>query len=210
MEGIAEILSRIKSLTLVVAVALLMTSIWIATPEEAVAASKNTSAHKAFKTMICNTYSEGDIGGYRIRYKFIDLNGDKVDEMIVLKLFPEGYQAETKVYVINKGKVKNALPKLLEYYSKITKVNKSKKMFYLTGGWEGGSWEYICKVKKKNVTIVAQNGYGKCEINGKKVSKTKFNAYKNKVLKGAKSIKWSKLTKKVYRSWQKIMGKSDA
>jgi hypothetical protein len=194
---------RIRSLTFTIVVTLLVTGILIATPEEVMAASKNTSAHKAFKTMICNTYNESDLNYYKVRYKLIDLNGDNVDEMMVLKLFPEGYQAETKVYVIAKGKAKEALPDLLEYYSKITKVNKSKNMFYLTGGWEGESWEYICKMKKKKVVIVAQNGYGKCEINGKKVSNAKFSAYKKKVLKGAKSIKWSKLTKKAYRSWQK-------
>ncbi len=159
-----------------------------AKPTSTVTAQSGNKAHAAYKKKLKNLAKKSWLG--YVRYKFVDLNRDGTDEMIVGG-FPE-------VYTFKNGKVKRVNKAMTG--SSSYKISPKAKVFcriepdfcgsatYDYYKWNGKKFAHVATMytHDKNDTYLANSSYywvkGKGNVSKKKASKY----VKKKMLKGSK------------------------
>lgn len=172
----------IKQITVTLCI-LLFAVFFGATPSEA--ASKAGKAKKAYKAYLSSIMSRSDFKEYAglqygsIFFAVMDISGDKVPELIVKENYtePNGYW----VYTYRKGKVRKL--KSLDYYSggEIEAVYPKKRIIKT---YEGDSWtvdKIYYKVTNSKMKVAARTKNGKYYVNGRKVTKSKYQRYVAKI-----------------------------
>lgn len=168
--------------------------------------SANKKARKAFAKQLKKDKKEFCIGSSKLDYAYVDVDGDKVDELIIYPGY--GYCSQV-IYDYRKGKVKEVC---VASQGNFTKYYKKNKVIYVkNSGHQGVLSDYYYKWKGSTYKLVASKTsyYGMNDIyysgtpevfysvNGKTVSAAKYRTYTKKLIKGAKaykfaSIKWKK------------------
>lgn len=193
----------IKTLSVVLAMVLLCSS---PVPVHA-ASAKNTAAHKALKKQIKSDKKQYcKLRNEKLTYAFADIDGDKVDELITMPGF--GYLTYA-VYDYKNGTVKRVSTighgSYVYYYPK-------KKLLYSECAHMGYMWTTYYKYSNGKYKVVAQvmkdytdRSYeaakpksSKYYVNGKKVTKAKYNKFVKSLKKGDKAKKTSSLKWKKY------------
>lgn len=167
----------------------------------------NKKAHRAFLTQIRKDKKQyrSTFIGEKLKYTYLDVDGDKVDELITVPGYANFYQA---IYNYKNGKVSYVAGvgqgSFTKYYPKhkVIYINKSGHMgtlcdYYLK--YTRGSYERVANV---------QYDYGPREytekplcttyfIKNKKVSRKQYVTYVRRLVKGEKgksfkTLKWKK------------------
>lgn len=210
----------IKALACLVAVAIAVAF----TPTEAHAADKNDKARAAYQKAMAQSdefqWLRDSIDGNGVTYKFMDLNKDKIDELIV-----DTYQ-NSGIFTYRNGKVIDLKATDESFANTWADYYKTKNIVSSRGAHAGRYWTVYTKIQKGKSKIVAKElGYDydpKTEesyddegavikyryyVEGKKVSESKYNSYvksitkgKRKAIAGYKTLthadisKWAKLS----------------
>jgi hypothetical protein len=166
-------------------------------PIQVHAASKNAKAHTAYKKAMATSASfqwlREYIDGNGVQYKFMDLNKDKLDELII-----ETYHQD-RIFTYHNGKVLDLKATNEIFSSGWVYYYKAKSIVSSGGGHTGNYWTLYTKIYKGKSKIVAKEygvdydpktesdlGYIKYKyyVNGKKVSKSKYKSYVKSITKG--------------------------
>lgn len=169
------------------------------------------SEKKAKKVLGNNLYTQ--VSSSSCKFALIDLNKDGIKEMVMTS--DGGYHAEILAYV--KGKVKivgnsfasagtdKYYPNKKIYYTAILHMGDVIYTHYKFNGKtmkavaekHGSDYINLKTGKPKKSSEMSTFAPYKYTVNGKKVSKKKYQSYVKKLLKGAKSqkLKWHKNTK---------------
>lgn len=179
-------MKKIKKILFMVTVfALCITAIPI---QVQAAGSKNQKAHKAYQSKlkkIKKAYSYSQWG----RYLYVDLNGDKTDELVV------EIDMYTFIYTYKKGKVKKVFEDSSDSGVTIKYYRKSKVIRTRTYAMDD-ECVYYYKLENNKYKMKAYN-YGP-HVKGKKVKTKVYKSYIKKLTKGEKgksldNRKWKKL-----------------
>ena len=167
-------------------------------PDEAYAlSSKNKAAHKAYRKVLWKTCIEQN---GNIRYYYKDINGDKVDDMV---MWGGSEAMGNQLYTYVSGKARK-----LGYVShgKYVKYHKKSKTLSTWSSHDNLIWKTYYKWGGKELTVLAQkttnhnvvtkSGKPKVyyKVKGKTVSSKKYKTYVKKLTKG-KSINANKTMK---------------
>lgn len=168
----------------------------------------NKKAHTAFKKQLKKAKKTFGMGSksYKIKYAYVDVDGDKVDELIIYPGF--GYCSQV-IYDYQKGKSKEVCVasqgNFTRYYPKlkVIYIKNSGHMGVLHDTyykWKSGKYVGVAEVWKDygsrsyNEKPVSTTYF----LNGKKASKAKYKAYVKRLIKTASGKKFSGIKWKLY------------
>lgn len=185
---------RLSYLAVVLMMALftLFSPLYLKNAHAASTASKNKVAHKLYSAKKKRIKARH---GY-LRYKYYDITGDGVDEMLVL--YPRGRSAEGFAVYTTKG---NKLTKMVEQYAgfygygNITCYRKTGTII-CEGIGSGSEWYHAYKMKRSKLVCVATKARSSAGRNkwvytsGKenRITKSKYDSIMKSVKKGRKRI----------------------
>jgi len=180
--------------------------------------SKSTMAKRAYAKVLSNEKKASGVVdtswglGANTKFALIDINRDKIPELIFTS--DDGYHVSIAAYI--KGRAKSVgggfsgyqkyYPKKHIYFSQTTHTGDDvytyyrftgKKMKAIAEKYGNDTYNAVTGKKKTKSELGKFTPY-RYTVNGKIVSKKKYNAYVRKVLSGAKSVspKWHRNTKR--------------
>jgi hypothetical protein len=161
--------------------------------------SANKKAHKAFQKNLKESYQEYCNGSGKLDYIYKDVDGDKVDELII---YPGWGYCQQVIFDYYKGKTVESMSVAQGYFRK---YYKKSKVLYAEYGNMGVYFQYYYKMKNGvykemayRMETVPDVDVDKSEytyyVKGKKVSKSKYNSYIKTLKKGKAgsldNLKW--------------------
>lgn len=166
----------------------------------------NQKAHKAFAEQLKKDKKKFCSFSMKLKYAYVDVDGDKVDELITYPGF--GYCTQI-IYDYRGGKVKDVCCVGQGTFTKYYK--KNKVIFINDSGHMGCLGDYYYKWKNGTYKLAAYkssyyaSGDYNAEpdevhyyVNNSEVSSAEYKAYTKKLVKGAKAYKFSKIKWKKY------------
>lgn len=162
---------------------------------QTVAASKAVRAKKAYSKMLSrkklkwSSYSKYNTRD--MQFACIDMNGDKIPELILQYDHAIGAEGRQRLYTYRNGKVK----KVFESGNGdgIGEIYPRRKVFVNSGGRMGMGWKYHNLFSKGRVTRKAEEWVNlstnkrSYKIQGKSVSRAKYRTYIKKLVKKQKA-----------------------
>jgi len=189
---------NLKTIYIIIICLLISTTVFSNSKLRVEAAGKARKAKNAYSKMLNKkTIRWSEWSRYKtskMKFACIDVNGDKVPELILQYDNAFGAEGQQRMYTYLNGKVKK------KYISGncdgISEIYPSRKVFINSGGRMGYGWKIHNVFKNGKVTVRAEqyvnidNNKRTYKVNGKSVGKKKYNAYIKKLLKGKRAKKF--------------------